>query len=245
MIVVAPLMGLYSWLKPTPLSSYGRGFEYATHVNMRTALCLLSFSVFGVVMWAWGSYGDNGNAMELVMEEVSGLAVYCAEQLGGASGSLGVALGSIVVLPGQSFCTKGSEKNPTASTEEDCETSSSWNWIPVVNNEYDSELGGEAIVEYECWELQKDKVTSKLLTNEVNCEFNDGEWHWGSPGVLEGKLSACPNYPDIEDKEFGFCATQIILFAKLSSMLVGEEAAFKVSRGEGEERKGEVFWAEK
>jgi len=125
MIVVAPLMGLYNFIRPRPLSSYGRGYEYTTHVNVRCVVVINAVVVFVVVMMAWNSYGRNGNAMEKVMNEVSDLAVYCAEQLGRASGSLGNALSLIVVLPGQNSCTGSADKTNQELCEGDGGT---WNW---------------------------------------------------------------------------------------------------------------------
>ena len=91
-LVLGPVMALTSCLRPEPLTSYGRGFEYQVHTKVRGVMGLFSLICFGIVLWGWDSYGLNGNAIENMMAEVGFIAIFVGEQLGAAAGSLGSAI---------------------------------------------------------------------------------------------------------------------------------------------------------
>ncbi|GMI10701.1 hypothetical protein TrVE_jg2344 [Triparma verrucosa] len=97
-IVIAPLYALLMFFKPTPLTAYGRGFDYTVHSSVRSVLGLTSLILFSIVLWGWGSYGENGNAIEHIMHEVGYIAIFVGEQLGSAAGSLGVAINGTKII---------------------------------------------------------------------------------------------------------------------------------------------------
>mmetsp|Transcript_24018 Transcript_24018/g.50077 ORF Transcript_24018/g.50077 Transcript_24018/m.50077 type:complete len:261 (-) Transcript_24018:3384-4166(-) len=52
-IVVGPVLALFNFLRPQPLTSYGRGFDYLVHVRVRCAMGFFSLVCFGIVLWGW------------------------------------------------------------------------------------------------------------------------------------------------------------------------------------------------
>ena len=81
------------------MTSYGRGYDFIQHSNMRAALGFVSLLVFATTLQAWGKYGDSGVGIEHMMSEVGNIVIFVGEQLGAASGSLATALKEAKKLP--------------------------------------------------------------------------------------------------------------------------------------------------
>ncbi|GMI17260.1 hypothetical protein TrLO_g13403 [Triparma laevis f. longispina] len=120
MIVVTPLYGLLMFLKPTPLTAYGRGFEYSVHSSVRGILGITSLVLFSIVLWGWNSYGANGNAIEHIMHEVGYIAVFVGEQLGSAAGSLGMAINGTKTINEKYFQSFTKNADCPYSRADDC-----------------------------------------------------------------------------------------------------------------------------
>jgi hypothetical protein len=52
-ICVAPLMALFNVIKPAPLTSYGRGYDYLVHTRVRAVMGSCALVCFGIVLWGW------------------------------------------------------------------------------------------------------------------------------------------------------------------------------------------------
>jgi len=211
-IVIAPLYGLVSCLRPVPLTSYGRGFEYEVHSNVRAVLGIVSLVLFGITLWGWNSYGQNGVAIEHIMHEVGFIAIFIGEQLGSAAGSLGAAInGTKAINEKYDPVSFPFTRNP------DCP-----NYIPTA----------DCYAQSDSWFTE----TSNPLQLQTLYPFRYG----GPPEQLMGDTAYCPclpSDPEYSIKGCEFCLLQLGIFYQLAHSLAGyeEEGLIFTSNDEMEE----------
>ena len=166
-MVIGPLLGVYNFLKPQPLTSYGRGFEQNIHSNIRSLLGAIALALFLTVILGWNAYGENGNAIEIMMVEVNGLAIFVGTELGEAAGSLGVALNqtNYINTEYQDYPNLGSKQG--FYRNEDCPSS----------------VADDACTAY---------LTANPVAVPMYLEQTLPYRYGGPPGALKGDPSFCP-----------------------------------------------------
>ena len=208
-MVVGPVLLVFNCVRPEPLTSFGRGFDYTIHSNLRSFLGLNALCLFVVVLNAWTAYGMNGNAIELLMLEVNGLTAFIGMQLGEASGSLAQALNQT------NYLNTEYEKHEGG----------------FYRNEYcPAQIGGNAITDDQCYAALKayPNFLTKYAAGQIVSPREAAAYRYGGPpGALMGDYMFCPMPADManptgpEITEFTFCLTQLVVFYNMGHALAG------------------------
>jgi hypothetical protein len=203
-IFVGPILAVFNTIRPEPLTSFGRGYSYNIHLNARTIAGFNAVALFMAVLFSWQAYGENGNAIELVMLEVNGLTSFIVAQLGEASGSLAQALDQVNYLNTEyADFDGGFYRNP------DCPNT----------------ISGQTITDDMCYEA----LTAKPEYLSQNSLQSVAAFRYGGPpAALVGDMSYCkagwedssnPTGPEMT--EYVFCQTQLLAFYGMAHLLAG------------------------